>query len=296
MNLKELSSPIRMYWDIGSGALSESDCRRIAGEIAACKILTLQITETSSAVSPSCLSVLDALKNKNVALSLVLPLSAWDQEALRLVHDFPVKLLLISMSSISQLGSVVDIQHAVAGKPLFGIAFGVRRGNVHELPEVLTFCIVHKVQHVVLPMQRLAGNEEAFFFSGEERTKLTARLNKIETPAWLRIIIHDPFLWRAFFPSTEFPDGGCQAANTMLFISPSGDVYPCPTLPVKIGNLQTASLRDVIASDVKKEVRRSILGMPDDCSGCPDLKQCKAGCRGRAYALKGWEGPDPSCS
>lgn len=296
MNLKELSSPIRMYWDIGPSVNGGIDHLRIAGEIAAAKILSLQITVTGEKPGEACRIILGRLKDKPVALSLVLPLSAWNEDTLGLIHSFPIKLLLISTSSPNELKSILPIQNHIAGKPAFGAAFSVKRDNFFALPEVLKFCIHHRIENMALPMQRLIGHEEIFSSSPEERRKLTSNLNRIERPAWLKIIIHDPFLWRAFYPSIEFPDGGCHAANTMLYISPQADVYPCPTLPVKIGNLQQMSLKDIITSDLKKEIRKSILSAPTDCKGCEELKQCKGGCRGRAYAVnKTFNSHDPAC-
>ncbi len=294
MSLTELSSPIRMYWDLddaGDGV----DYARIADEIIENKLLTLQIT--AKELNGSCRIVLERLKDKRLVLSLALPFSAWNQETLGLIRSFPIKLFLISTSSLGDLESILSIQNQVAGKPAFGIAFHVTRDNFRALPEVLEFCIDNQIENLVLPMQRLIGGEEVFSFSSQERKQLTSNLTRIERPAWLKITIHDPFLWRTFFPSIEFPDGGCQAANTMLYISPQADVYPCPTLPVKIGNLKQMSLKHVIASDLKKQVRKSILATPADCRNCEEVKQCKGGCQGRAFVVHGGsQKSDPACT
>ncbi len=293
MSLTELFSPIRMYWDLGDIG-DTIDYTRIAEEIVASKLLTLQIT--AKELNESCRVVLERLKDKPLSLSLVLPFSAWNQDTLGLIRSFSIKLFLISTSSLSDLKSILPIQNQAAGKPAFGIAFHVTRDNFRALPEVLEFCIDNQIENLVLPMQRLTGSEEVFSFSSQDRKQLTSSLTRIERPAWLKITIHDPFLWRAFFPSVEFPDGGCQAANTMLYIPPNCDVYPCPTMPVKIGNLQQMSLKDVITSDLKKQIRKSILAMPADCKNCEERKQCKGGCRGRAYAvIKSFDANDPAC-
>ena len=80
-------------------------------------------------------------------------------------------------------------------------------------------------------------------------------LEEIGGVVGLRLTIHDPFLWRAFNPGIPFPQGGCQAANTMIAISPDRGVYPCPTLPVRLGELDSLSLKQIIASPAKKEFR-----------------------------------------
>jgi GeoRSP system SPASM domain protein len=298
MNLKELASPIRMYWDIGpTGNALVPDHGRIAGEITANKVLSLQITESAPTLSQACLTILETLRNKAIALSLVAPLTALDAPSLGILRGLPqAGMLLISTRSRGEIEAAAEVARRAREKPAAGIAFSVTRENFLELPGVLASCIKHGVANLVLPMQRLTGHEECFSFTREERQELTGQLKRIDKPAWLKIIIHDPFLWRAFFPSIGFPDGGCQAANTMLYISPDASVYPCPTLPVKIGNLLHTSLKDVTCSDRKKELRKSLLTAPSDCRDCEALNQCKGGCRGRAYKIKhSLYEPDPAC-
>lgn len=296
MNLKELSSPIRMYWDIGPVAPSLlPDCRETAGEIIANKILSLQVTELSPALSHSCLTVLQSLKDAPISLSLVAPITALDAHALKLLSILPLKTLFAAVSQTG-LASVMEITKRTEGRPSIGVAFPVTRANFRELPGVLSFCIDHGITNLLLPMQRLVGNGDCFSFSSHERKELTEALTKINIPAWFKVIIHDPFIWRAFYPSVEFPNSGCQAANTMLYISPEAEVYPCPTLPVKIGSLLGTSLKDIINSAAKKEVRKRILSTPCVCAECGELSQCRGGCRGRAYAVQGsFQGPDPAC-
>jgi GeoRSP system SPASM domain protein len=297
MNLTELSSPIRMYWDLGperDGAVL--DHGRIAAEIAANKVLSLQITETNPALSRACFSILDTLKDKTIALSLVAPRTALDARTLGLLHNLRVKVVFMTAATRDELGPVAEIANHSAEKPAIGVSFSVSRSNFRDLPDVLTYCIDHGIANLLLPMQRLMEEEACFSFTAEERRELTARLQRIEKPAGLKITIHDPFLWRAFFPNVDFPNGGCQAANTMLYLSPEADVYPCPSLPVKIGSLLTLSLAEIIRSDRKKELRRDILTRPPDCEQCKELKQCKGGCRGRSYRMKKTlKEADPAC-
>jgi GeoRSP system SPASM domain protein len=297
MNLKELSSPIRVYWDIGPpGNDVLPDYRKIAGEIPANKVLSLQLTESGPFLSQECLAILDELKDKMVSLSVVALPSALDAKALGALRRLPVKTVLVSVASVDELASLPEISRQAEGKPAVGVSYSVTRTNYIELPEALKFCLDHKIANLVLPMQRLTESAECFSFSFEERRELAARLGKTIKPDWLKITIHDPFLWRAFFPAIEFPDGGCQAANTMLYISPRADVYPCPSLPIKIGDLMKTSLKDVVNSGLKKELRKSLLASPADCRGCGDTDQCKGGCRGRAYVAAGsLDRSDPAC-
>ena len=297
MNLKELSSPIRLYWDIGpTERVDVAVCRRIAREAAANKFLSLQITETTPQLSRSCLAALEELKDTMMAVSFVASGPAFDVSALDYLKKHPVKAVFIAASSVRELDRIPQSSTQAEARPETGVSFPVTRANFRELPSVLAFCIDQRIRHLLLPMQRLLTGERCFTFTGEERAELAARLERIEKPSWLRITIHDPVLWRAFFPKVEFPNGGCQAANTLLYISPDADLYPCPTLPIKIGSLLRSSLSDLIHSAAKKDLRIGILAVPSECGQCDTLGECKGGCRGRAYTQgNSLNAPDPSC-
>ncbi|HLO27364.1 MAG TPA: SPASM domain-containing protein, partial [Geobacteraceae bacterium] len=176
------------------------------------------------------------------------------------------------------------------------ISFPVTRENWRELPELVTFCRERRILRLVLPMQRLYHGESPFLLDSEEQRVLAESLAAAGGVAGMDLTIHDPFLWRAFNPGVPFPQGGCQAANTMLAIAPNCDVYPCPTLPVRLGAIGEASLKEIAVSAEKKEFRRELLEHPAGCRGCPELAGCRGGCRGRSYAIHGsLAGADPAC-
>jgi GeoRSP system SPASM domain protein len=145
-------------------------------------------------------------------------------------------------------------------------------------------------------MQRLCCGEIPFFLNRREQRELAAFLVAAGGVEGLNLTIHDPFLWRAFYPDVPFPQGGCQAANTMLAIAPDGGVYPCPALPVRLGTVGERSLKEIAASPAKKEFRRTLLEHPGACRDCGELADCRGGCRGRAYVLHGsLDGVDEAC-
>jgi GeoRSP system SPASM domain protein len=142
MNLKELSSPIRIYWDIGPDKqLLLSNARRIAGEIVSNKILSLQLTESAPVLSQPCLAVLGSLRDTTIAISLVAPIEALNTQTLRLLCELPVRALFVSTTSQDDIGSAADIVRQTAGKPALGISFPVTRSNFLKLPDILTSCI-----------------------------------------------------------------------------------------------------------------------------------------------------------
>ncbi|KAF0217371.1 MAG: Fe-S oxidoreductase-like [Geobacteraceae bacterium] len=295
MNLRELKTPIRIYWDVTPTTEVRPGYQRICEEIVGIRILSLNLVDTDPSISGACLQILERLKNENIAVSLALPGSAINPQVISLLHNLHVRALFLMASSLDELRPLQDIWHEK--KVLLpGIYFEVRKDNHKTLPELLSFCLDNDVPYLVLPMQRLTKERDCFYLDQREREELTARVHGIGIPARIKLIIHDPFLWKVFFPSVEFPEGGCQAANTMLYISPEGDVYPCPSMPVKLGSLMEATLKDIIFSKEKKELREKIVRAPAGCAHCAELPLCTGGCRGRAYAANNsLDVPDPGC-
>ena len=210
-------------------------------------------------------------------------------------QNLPVQVLFVCAASRSELETALEVKDQTKGKPLVGISFSVTRNNYRDLPEVLSFCVDHGIANLVLPMQRLVNETECFSLSAAERHTLTEQVQKVDKPG-VKIIIHDPFLWRTFYPTVDFPDGGCQAANTMVYISPEADVYPCPSLPVKIGNLAEEPLREIICSGRKKDLRNILITVPIDGTACDRAASCLGACRGRAFVMTGsLTCCDPAC-
>lgn len=297
MNLTELKTPIRLYWDLSSRPTdTKPDYQGICEQIISLRILSLGITETAPAVSDGCLAMLDRLKNQPVATSLTVSSTALDATALSLLHGFNVRLLLVRASTLDDLRVVPRLKAPDGSKPPLGVSFDVCADNFGMLPEVLSYCVENGIQHLVLPMQRLKAGDDCFQLSRSERESLSSNMAGIDRPATMKITIHDPFLWRVFFPTGSFPEGSCQAANTMLYIAGNGDVHPCPTLPYKLGNLSGTTLRAIVESTEKKELRDRLVNPPAGCSCCAELDQCRGGCRGRGYFQTGsWDEADPGC-
>jgi GeoRSP system SPASM domain protein len=184
----------------------------------------------------------------------------------------------------------------ISAQPSVGVSCPVTRENWRELPALVAGCRERGFNRLVLPMQRLYNENRPFLLGRDEQTELERALVETGGTKDLKLTIHDPFLWRAFNPEVPFPQGGCQAANTMIAISPDGGVYPCPTLPVRLGELGTETLPEILASSRKRDFRRRLLLHPVACRECPEVAECKGGCRGRALVRHGsLDGIDESC-
>ena len=310
MKLKEFSAPISAYWDLPENRENRDRppfssekmgsvpiFSRICKELIDIKILNLNLLDQGASISEECLEILEGLKEAHMSISLTVSASALDRQLMSRLEGLNVRALFVTAGPLDDLRSSLDIikRHRSAGLS-FGISFSVNRDNYTDLPEVLTLCLDSGMDYLVIPMQRLMEEGECFYITPKEREGLELKLRGIDKPERLRIIINDPFLWSAFFPETQYPECGCQAANSMLYISRALEVYPCAAMPVKLGDLGKTTLKEIISSADKSEFRRLINMTPEGCRDCKKLPQCLGGCRGRTYALEGSvNGPDPAC-
>jgi len=89
------------------------------------------------------------------------------------------------------------------------------------------------------------------------------------------------------------PSGGCGACRKMLEIKTNGDIWPCPSLPIKLGNIFENSLSDILDH---KEARLLINQEFKGVCGCCDLKPVCGGCRAWAlYKKHDYLAADPYC-
>lgn len=298
MNISELKTPIRIYWDLAPDEHGyDLDYLQIAEQVVGLKILSLDLTETASAVSPACLAILERLSTEHVAVSLTLSFEAITPDVLSHLFRFKLKTLSVAVTSSADLPAVQALRQLlpVAAVLPIGVSCALTRENCHDLPAILSFCVASGAP-LVLPMQRLEMGSDYFTLSKAERQALAARLHEVGNSDKVRATIHDPFLWRVFFPSTSFPNGRCQAANTMLHFAANGDVYPCPSLPVRLGSLATTLLSVIAVSPEKMNLRARLVRPPQGCLACAELPNCLGGCRGRSYCVtESLEEPDPGC-
>ena len=287
----ELSAPITIYWDLGP---EQGDVKRTCSDIIGCRPLMLQLF--SPDLQPHCavLDVLDGFKKTSIAISLTVPATPLLPGTAVLLADYTLKELLIYGDDPETIAAGWNLLSEYGGSK--GISFQVTHDNWRKLPALLELCRQQGIKRLVLPMQRLYNREIPFFITGQEQRHLAGLLEAVVCTEGMTVTIHDPFIWRAFYPTTPFPQAGCQAANTMLAIDPNGIVYPCPTLPTPLGTLADTSLKEIVACSIKKELRRKLLEPPVDCRKCGEIEECRGGCRGRAYILHGsLGGIDTAC-
>lgn len=296
MNLRELTFPIRIYWDLDPlSQTSSADNLKICDEIVNLKILSLNLS-CAGGFGTACLEILERLKTENIAVSLTMPFSAVDAETIAKLDGLNVRAVFVDISSLNELRDFLKSIELIRTTTLpVGVSFGLDRNNYKDIPEILSLCSENKIAHLVFPMQRLINNKDCFFIAKNERAELAMSLKTTKYQN-VKLLIHDPFLWKVFNPEEQYPEGGCQGANSMLYISADNNVYPCPSLPVNLGNLLKTKLKDIILSAEKKELRVALNSMPEECLNCGEKEHCVGGCRGRAYVLNdSLRKADPAC-
>jgi radical SAM protein with 4Fe4S-binding SPASM domain len=92
----------------------------------------------------------------------------------------------------------------------------------------------------------------------------------------------------------NYAHGSCPAGKYYCRITPTGDVTPCPYMPVSVGNLREAAFDELWRTAPTFEaLREPALG--GRCGACEFSKVC-GGCRCRAYATYGDVlAEDPAC-
>lgn len=293
MSAIELNVPVRLYWDLSPlPPDAPLDYAAISRDIIGLRILSVNLLDLTQGLSGACLSVLESLKGKGPAVSLTVAPQSVSSRLLDRVRDLGVRTVLVRVDEPGQLAALPDGRES---GPAVGISFDVTAANWRKLPEVVSYCSRNGIGSLSLPMQRLTEKGGAFYLAPHEKRELEMLLKPV-LPAAPKLTIHDPFLWKIFFPDVIFPDGGCQAGNTMLYISSMGLVYPCPTLPIEVGRLSSLSFREIALSEAKKHVRREILSLPAACFDCAEAAVCKGGCRGRAFVARDrLDSADPGC-
>ncbi|NVN98107.1 MAG: SPASM domain-containing protein [Geobacteraceae bacterium] len=291
MSLPELSTPIRIYWDITPVPLVHADHLKIAEYIIALKILNLDIAVTGESIPDSCFTIIKKCSEARIGITLTVSAAFFTKLLAESLSTAPPKELLLEITSIEEIFSLDYTHPAVSG-----FSFPINENNWKQIPDLIHFVSEKGIKRLVFPMQRLYSGEHPFHLPAQGIVSISDALSSLSPAPLLQITAHDPFVWRAIFPNTPFPNGRCQAANTMLYIDPKGVVYPCPVMPVPIGDLQITTLKEIAKGVIKRELRAKLLKLPADCIGCEMAESCKGGCRGRGEIISGsWDGIDPAC-
>ncbi len=108
-----------------------------------------------------------------------------------------------------------------------------------------------------------------------------------------------PVAYESFSELPVLPDAvyTCPAGVSQLFVSSTGDVYPCPLFrfpKFRMGNVREEKLLDIWRKPEWRKLRRDLSGTK--CASCPLFRSCRGGCPARAYMTFGTvNAPAPDC-
>jgi len=165
-----------------------------------------------------------------------------------------------------------------------GISFTLAKGNERELMDVYKMCVEHDWDLSVTTVH----SSEIYFGEPEDmlpdpvvaasslRTLAGAMVRHIRPKWWFRARY---LLELAKFIETKRRSFKCSAGQIFFFLDPRGIAYPCPILPVKLGDLNDASYEEYLLFSERA------LSQVDKCGhGC--FMVCTAAPYFRRYPLR----------
>ncbi|MBI5739242.1 MAG: SPASM domain-containing protein [Nitrospirae bacterium] len=286
MNPDNLIDPFIVYWDIHPSGYDDAAVSKVCDELIKSKIFVLNLRDLSVPVSAVVTSIAEKLAVTNIRTRLTVRHDALESAAIKILRDRKIS-IFTETDSADRLQAVAD---SLAG----GVSFPVSNRNFHEIPAVISCCINKRITELEFPIQRNGEND--MYCPGPEEVDRLSRALKSMSLQGLKMMIHDPLLWKVCF-NKDRPEGmGCNGAFTMIYISPALDVTPCPLLPHSMGSLRTGTLKEIYSSCERRQIRTELSLPPQECRKCAVVDDCKGGCRGRTYVLRGaFDKKDPAC-
>jgi len=292
----EFSFPIRIRWDVDFRERS-GRVKRIARRIAEASPLFIELHISGKRGLSELSGVLAELQKAGPRVSVHLP-------------------LLPQASDMFRRGYPVDYVWDVGGTAGFlprlpegaaAISFVPDEDCADELPEVVAEFADSGLSELHLPnvnAVRAVAARGHVPVPGIDRLRAAAGA---VTALGLslrgkRLIVHDFFLWKSL--SAAFPGAtgdrvefsGCQAGTALAYVDWEGNLYPCDSLPIRLGSLEEGTFDEVWSSPARSRVADAVRSSPWACEGCVEHRGCLGGCRGMAYLASGsLDAPDPAC-
>lgn len=186
--------------------------------------------------------------------------------------------------------------------------------NLHDLENLATLLKTFRIKqwNVAFPVpstpEELEEMPSAAQFEGVFARlymlaqKVPFKIKTSEAPHYRRYVLQQQARERAGGEANghQFPDGipGIMPVNEdrgTLFVSHTGEVYPCPGLHVSAGNIRVVNLTEIYRSSQVFTLLRDQANLGGKCGECAFKGVC-GGSRARAYVIHGdMFSEDPSC-
>lgn len=170
------------------------------------------------------------------------------------------------------------------------VSFTPEEETIHLLPNVLEEFAASAAEELHLPnvnaVRALAAKGHIPVPRSGQLREVRAKLAESRIPLdGKRLVVHDFFLCRMLrdlFPEeagNRVDFSGCQAASRLAYVDWEGDVYPCDSIPIRLGNLLATPFERIWRSPQRMRVVEAIQSVPADCDTCME----HSGCRGLAH-------------
>ena len=140
-------------------------------------------------------------------------------------------------------------------------------------------------------------NEKLLKFLTEKQRNISTIIEPVAGPQyWPYLMEQNNETGAIWMKLAEQVFHGCAAGRGFVYIKANGDVWPCPFVEVKAGNVRDNSFESIWRnSEVFANLRDREHTLKGRCMECKYRKIC-GGCRGRAMAYSGdYLAEDPSC-
>jgi len=153
----------------------------------------------------------------------------------------------------------------------------ITRYNWNRVEETMWFALSRGADHVAfnryigLPLPDLEASPEQNVHALRQIERLISR----GAPARFGTPVP-----QCLIPNNTSP---CLAGKAFITVDPWGRVRPCNHSPLVVGNLLEDSLEEILNSQL---LRKWMVDVPSECSGCELKELCGAGCRAEATLLE----------
>ena len=233
-------------------------------------------------------------------------------------HDFAISVIsngtLLTKNKVKQLADLgimdMGLSFHAAGKGLHDRLAG-KIGSFEKTLKALRLCvdagIKTMIKHSVstanfMEFSKLAemADKEGCFFEcdgnvvpHEKGIPSPFAINQNQYKIFLKAMKAAPL--SQFFKASNYETLHCDAGRSLCGINPQGDVVPCIQLPIKLGNLNKSSFREIWRSPAAKKFRAQEKNLDTTCETC-GIRQFCSRCHGIAFheTNGNWQAPLPA--
>jgi radical SAM protein with 4Fe4S-binding SPASM domain len=191
------------------------------------------------------------------------------------------------------------------------VACTISKYNYLEIKQIINLCLQLGVNDLIFTRPIHVGNaifNNEIFIDKETQNQIYLDLisEKIKLQQQLNIkLLHNPILIPQI-QKLKIPPNikreliqslSCSAGQQMCWITSTGDVTPCPAIPLKLGNIRETSFEEIWKkNEVFNQLRHCKQFLETDCIKCKYVDLCEGGCHADSYGVhNNLFAKDPMC-